>query len=153
MTSFRVSDPVPWLRDPTPTAAKRRGQVMPAPDKGLDVARLSRKYAPSKGSMPWLLEGTFQAPTGMDKPMFERLCNEHAKKFIEAMGHQGYDPVSNAEVKFVAGIYPSRDLVTGEDRFDYRDIIVRAWFRQRNPGVQRIELDQSMLAPIHSKGN
>ena len=47
-----------------------------------------------------------------------------------------------------AGIHPAVDLASGKPVIGLREFVVRAWFKLRNPVVQRMQLDPAWLKPI-----
>lgn len=132
-----------WFADKTPEPS-----VLP----GLDVAALQRKYHPDRGRAPRMLEGTFRVELGMRMDTFNRIRDDRVNRFVIEMNRRGWDLDLSQNIQVYPGIHPAIDLTTGKPMIGLREFVVRAWFKFRNPEVQRLELDPAWLKPIEAAG-
>lgn len=155
-TNSRPSNP---LVNPTPTKVKReaaftkrlkgaarRDGALEIP--ALDCAALSRKYGMERAYEPKMHEGTFVAPLGIKPDQYQRLRNDMIHRFLDAMDKQGWDFVADQRIQVYPGIYPARDLVSGLDLLDRREMVIRAHFQFRNPQPIRLELPPELVAAV-----
>lgn len=151
--SLSLPDTLPALTDPEPTADKRvraaqhARTVTTTEVPALDMAALQRRYRPDTGHAPRQQEGTFCVPLNISVPQYESLRNQAVQRFVDHWQKDGWDLVPEFRIRVYPGIYPSRDLLTGLDLLDRRDMIVRAYFRLLNPQPVRIELPPHLLNP------
>lgn len=132
-----------WLSDKTPEAS-----MVP----GLDIAALQRKYHPDRGRAPRMLEGTFRVELSMRIDTFNKIRDDRVNRFVIEMDRQGWDLDTSQNIQVYPGIHPAVDLTTGRPVIGLREFVVRAWFKYRNPIVQRVELDPAWLQPVYAGG-
>ena len=128
-----------WLADPTPEPT-----VLP----GLDLAALRRKYGPHRAYEPKPFKATFQVPLGAHDATFAKEQAKVVGKWIERQEKRGWTFVGSKDVHITEGMYPAKDIETGEMILDKREYIAIAWFTHNAPTTERLEIPAWMLEPL-----
>lgn len=155
----KPADIPPALLHPEPTADKRvrryndalkrrgrRPKVKTRALPGLDVAALAAKYGGDAQNTTQTRVGSFRVPIGISWSRWERYRNLAAEKFLKALEAQGWQ-VTKLTAK--PGPYPYRDVLTGRDDANYREMhLVAECGLRKAPEPVRVELDPEDIAPI-----
>ena len=149
----------PALLDPIPTAEKRverynaalrnvqRPRVARRELPGLDIAALAAKYGGGDAqNRTQLRTGSFKVPIRCSRDRWERMRNHAAEKFLRALEGQGWQ-VSKLTAE--PGVYPYRDILTGTDDPDFREmLLVAECGLRKEPEAVVISLDPEDVEPI-----
>jgi hypothetical protein len=114
---------------------------------GLDVAALAAKYGSGDAQNKTQTRiGTFKVPMGISWARWETYRNLAAARFLKALEDQGWQ-VDRLQVR--PGVYPYRDVLSGKDDPDFREMqIVATCGLRKEPDPVAIHLDEEDVAPI-----
>lgn len=150
----------PFLDAPETTAAKRIRRYTAALARrgrrprqarreipGLDVAALAARYGRGDAQNTAQVRiGTFRVPIGIGWSRWEAYRNLAATKFLAALEGQGWQVT---RITARPGVYPYRDVMTGLDDPDFREMqLVAECGLRKEPEAVVVHLDPEDLASI-----
>jgi hypothetical protein len=120
-------------------APRQRTKGAPRLDARTLAAVLATKYGGDAQNTTQVRVGAFKVPMGIGLARWEAMRDRAAEKFLRALDAQGWQ-VSSLTAR--PGPYPYRDVLTGLDDPDYREMhLVAVCGLRRAPEPVAVELD------------
>jgi hypothetical protein len=120
-------------------APRRRTRDAPRLDRRTLAAVLATKYGGDAQNTTQVRVGAFKVPMGIGLARWERYRDEAAARFLRALDVQGWQVDS---LTATPGPYPYRDVLTGLDDPDYREMhLVAVCGLRRAPEPVVVQVD------------
>ena len=120
-------------------APRRRAAALPPLDARTLAAVLAAKYGRDAQTVTQTRVGAFKVPMGIGMARWQRLRDHAAARFLHALDQQGWQ-VDSLTVR--PGPYPYRDVLTGLDDPDFREMhLVAVCGLRRAPEPVVVQVD------------